>query len=753
VEERRRVRVRGTVQGVGFRPFVYRRALELGLSGWVGNDGNGVLLEVEGTSRSVDALVSALRGEAPPLADVTDIEQEGVEPRGDAGFAIARSRSGDVVDVPVSADVAPCERCLADLADPADRRYRYPFVNCTDCGPRYTIVRAVPYDRPATTMAAFSMCAACRAEYDDPADRRFHAQPLACPACGPRLRWSGAGETSQGPAALDAAVACLRAGGLVAVKGVGGYHLACDATDQAAVALLRERKRRNAKPFAVQVADLASADRLCHLSPAARAALSSSRRPIVLAPRRPDAPVAIDVAPGLDELGILLPPSPLHVLLSSELGRPLVMTSGNVSDEPVAHVDAEAVARLGGLVDGLLQHDREIHVRVDDSVVRSAPGGRLQMVRRARGWTPQPLRLPLAADAPLLAVGAQLKSTVCLVRGGSAVLSQHLGDLDDWPTYEAFTSAIEHLTRLSGVVPVAVAHDLHPDYRSTAWAQECGLPLVPVQHHHAHVAACLVEHAVSSPVLGIAFDGLGLGPDGTLWGGEFLVADLGGYRRVGHLSTAPLPGGDAAVREPWRTAIGWLHRSLGDGAAARWGSTVDDRWSAVLSVAASGRAPETSSVGRLFDTVAAILGLRTRVSYEGQAAVELESLARRADLAHVPPLDLEVDRSRIDPAPMLQALLDGHARGVPVAVLAAGFHLGLARAAARLADTLAGDEDLDTVALTGGVFQNVLLSDLLAAELGEAGLRVLVHEQLTPSDGAVSVGQAAVAAARGSESA
>ncbi|MDP9429465.1 MAG: carbamoyltransferase HypF, partial [Actinomycetota bacterium] len=744
--ERRRIRVRGTVQGVGFRPFVYRQAVDLSLSGWVGNDGGDVVLEAEGDGRAVDRLVDRIRERPPPLATVEDVEVADLRPAGGAGFRIGASTTGTDADLRVSADVAPCGACLAELADPRDRRFGYPFVNCTDCGPRYTIVRSVPYDRPATTMAGFTMCPACQAEYDDPSDRRFHAQPNACPECGPQLAWTGAGEPAVGPAALAAAVTCLAGGGTVAVKSVGGYHLACDATDPAAVARLRVRKHRPDKPFAVMVPDLAAADALCSLDPVAREMLASSRRPVVLAPRRAGAAVADQVAPGLRDLGLLLPPSPLHVLLLTDLDRPLVMTSGNLSDEPVTCDDGEARDRLGPLVDGVLGHDRPIAVRADDSVVR-AHGGRLQVVRRARGWVPQPVRLPVEADRPVLAVGAQLKNTVALARGRALVVSHHLGDLQHWATSVAFEQAIDHLTELARVRPAVVAHDLHPDYRSTAWARDSGLPLVAVQHHHAHVAACLAEHGRDRPVLGIAFDGTGLGTDGTLWGGEFLLADLTGSRRVGHLACAALPGGDAAVREPWRTAVSWLHRSLGEDVAARLGPALDPRWPAVLSVVRSGRSPETSSVGRLFDAVAALLGVRSRVSYEGQAAVELEALAGTAGRARTPVYPMDVVDGVLDPAPLLEQLVADRARGVAPARIVAGFHAGLAASAAQLAGALAGAHGVDTVALTGGVFQNGLLTDLLRGHLRRAGLRVLTHQTLPCNDGAISAGQAAVAAA------
>ena len=742
-----RVRVRGTVQGVGFRPFVYRHAVALGLSGWVGNDGGGVVLELEGPADAVRTAVRLLREEPPSLALVQEVEAVDVPVTGSRGFTIAQTDRRSGADVPVSADVAPCSACLRELRDPQDRRCGYPFVNCTDCGPRYTIVRDVPYDRAATTMAGFALCAPCRSEYEDPSDRRFHAQPVACPACGPVLSWLAADGSCSGPAALVAATACLARGGVVAVKGVGGYHLACDATSEDAVAALRQRKQRPDKPFAVMVVDVDAAEQLCVLQGADRDALLSPRRPIVLLPRRSAAHLAASVAPGLPELGLMLPSSPLHELLLRQVTTPLVMTSGNRADDPVLHVDDEARERLAPVVDGFLSHDRPIHVGVDDSVLRSRPGRQPQVVRRARGWVPQPVRLPVAAARPVLAVGAQLKSTVALVRGASAVLSQHLGDLDSWPVSVRFEQAVRHLVHLSGIQPVLVAHDLHPDYRSTAWAEACGLPLLGVQHHHAHVASCLAEHGVSEPVLGIAFDGVGLGTDGSLWGGEFLLADLTRSTRVGHLSPVAQPGGDAAAREPWRMGLAWLEASVGDQAALVAGSTWDPRCAAVLSLVTSGRSPMTSSVGRLFDAVAAVLHLRLRSTYEAQAAMELEARARAGEPLGAEPYPFAVDASTIDPRPMFAALLADQQRGASVELMAARFHVGLAEASAALATRLCSEHAGETVALTGGAFSNVLLSQLLAARLEVAGLRVLQHHEVPPNDAGIALGQAAVAAA------
>ncbi|MCU1453518.1 MAG: (NiFe) hydrogenase maturation protein HypF [Acidimicrobiales bacterium] len=797
---RRRIRVTGTVQGVGFRPFVFRHATRLGLRGWVQNDSAGVLVEVEGAEPAVDELARLMVEEPPPLARVGSVTGANVPLAGDAAFTIVHSNVAGTPTAPVSVDTATCAACLAEVDDPADRRYRYPFTNCTDCGPRYTIVQGVPYDRPATTMAAFTMCAACQAEYDDPADRRFHAQPNACPACGPRLHWTptaaapapdvvlggvgvvgaagippssggvvvgGVGVVGAagippssgeavGEAALDAAIAALRAGRIVAVKGIGGFHLAVDATDEAAVAELRRRKARDDKPFAVMVPDLAAARGLCTLSDTAAAELASARRPIVIAPRRALASdggaagagaLAAGVAPGLAELGVLLPYSPLHHLLLAGVGRSLVMTSGNLSDEPIAHEDEDARIRLGSLVDGVLGHDRGVHIRCDDSVVRATPRGGTQVLRRSRGFAPEPIPLARAAARPILAVGAELKSTVAVTLGTDVVASHHIGDLEHLATYRSFLQAIDHLCRLYRVVPEVVAHDLHPEYLSSKLAADLDVPAIGVQHHHAHVASCLTEHGRVGPVLGLAFDGLGYGTDGTLWGGELLVADLQGFERVGHLAPVTMPGGVTAIREPWRMGVAWAHH-------ADVPHPFDDpRSGAVLDLATRGQGPTTTSVGRLFDAVAALIGLRRTVTYEAQAAIELEALARRVPRAEAPAFPVDLGRTAagvliIDPGPLVAALLARRAAGTAPALLAAGFHEAIGGAAAAAAIELAREHRLRTVALSGGAFQNARLSEIVEAALAAAGLEVLVHRVVPPNDGGISIGQAAVAAAQ-----
>jgi len=747
---RRRLRVTGTVQGVGYRPFVYRHAVDLGLTGWVRNDSAGVLIDVEGEASVIDALQRVLVEQAPPLARVTSVTSEVVssaaEDRTATGFAIVESDAAGAPSAPVSIDTATCDECLAEVLDPNDRRYRYPFTNCTNCGPRYTIVLRVPYDRPATTMAGFAMCPECLAEYDDPADRRFHAQPNACPVCGPQLAWHdlASGLRATRDAALTEAVAALRSGGVVGVKGIGGYHLVVDATDSRAVAELRRRKARDDKPFAVMAGDLASAEAVVDLSEDGLRALTSPRRPIVLARRRAGTMIANAVAPGLPELGLMLPYSPLHHLLLADVGRPLVMTSGNLSDEPIAHDDDDAAIRLAPIVDGLLSHDRPIHIRCDDSVARVS-GRRLQVLRRSRGYAPEPLPLPFEPGRSVLALGAELKSTIAITKGSTVVPSHHLGDLEHLATYTSFLQAVDHLPALYGVTPDLVAHDLHPEYLSSKFAAELELATMGVQHHHAHVAACMVEHGRTDPVVGLAFDGLGYGADGTMWGGEVMVADFSGFERVAHLRAAPMPGGVAAIREPWRMAAVWAMHA-GVDPVGLFPAIDRAKLVAVLALAERAGSVTTTSVGRLFDAVAVLLGGRSQVTYEAQAAIELEALARTAIPARTASDELVVDDcGGLDPAPLVAALVRDRAAGVDAAVLAAWFHESFGIAAARLAARVASDAGIDVVALTGGVFQNALLAEVVESALIAAGLRVLVHSAVPPNDGGISVGQAAIA--------
>jgi hydrogenase maturation protein HypF len=720
-----RARVEGTVQGVGFRPYVFRLAGELGLGGWVRNDEHGVLLEAEGDGPAVERFLTRLPLEAPPLARVESVASDVVAPTGERLFAIVMSERMGTATVPVAADAATCETCLAELFDPAGRRHRYPFINCTDCGPRFTIVRGVPYDRANTTMAGFTMCPACRAEYEDPSDRRFHAEPNACPACGPAVRLVGA--VAEDP--LRAAAAALRDGAIVAVKGLGGYHLACRADDEDAVAALRARKHREEKPFALMAADLEAARALVVLEPDDEAALLGRERPIVLAPRRTAAPVAASIAPRSADLGVMLPYTPLHHLLLADAGATLVMTSGNVSDEPIAYDDAEARERLAGIADLFLVHDRPIHMRTDDSIVR---GGRV--LRRSRGFVPGAQQLPVPAP-PLLACGAELKSAFCLARGRRAWPGHHIGDLRSWETLRSFREGIEHFERLLEVTPRVVAHDLHPDYLATAYALErAGVEHVGVQHHHAHLAACLAEHGETGWALGAIFDGTGHGLDGTAWGGELLAGDLRYVERVGHLWPVRLPGGDRAAREPWRMACAWL-------VAAELATPPE--WQTVARMAGSGfAAPETTSVGRLFDAVAALCGVRTHTTYEGQAAAELEGVADASERGAYP---LPLAGWVLDARETIRAVVADVERGLGPEIVSARFHRGLALGTARACAELA---EHGTVVLSGGVFQNRLLLAWTTEALEDAGLRVLVPRALPANDGGIAYGQAAVAAAR-----
>jgi hydrogenase maturation protein HypF len=784
-----RARVEGTVQGVGFRPYVHRLASELALAGWVRNDERGVELEVEGPPSAIAAFLERLPAETPPMARLEGVRSESLAPRGQSGFAILASEAAGGADTQVTPDAATCEECLAELRDPLDRRYRYPFINCTNCGPRFTIVRGVPYDRPLTSMAGFAMCDRCRAEYEDPRDRRFHAQPNACFVCGPRAWLLGAaggagtearaGTTgpraatagdrhaapgaAEAPDAIAAAAELLAQGAILAVKGLGGYHLAVRADDEAAVAALRARKHREERPFALMVGDLGAARELAVLEEQACALLGGAPAPIVLAPRRPGAAVAAAVAPASPELGLMLPYTPLHHLLLADarvcgVGA-LVMTSGNLSDEPIAYRDEDALERLSPIADAFLLHDRPIHVRAEDSVVRIAgrgAGQRPLLLRRSRGLVPGGLALPLACERPVLACGAELKSTFCVARGARAWVSQHIGDLGNWETLRSFREGVAHFERLFAVTPEVIAHDLHPDYLSTAYALEReaagegrAIALLGVQHHHAHLAAVLAEHGERGPAVGAIFDGAGHGSDGTAWGGELLVGGLAGFRRAGHLRPVGLPGGDRAAREPWRMACAWIAQATGDPrppVPAALADRVDPaRWEAVAQLAWDGAsAPPTTSMGRLFDAVAALCGLRPQVSYEGQAAIELEWIC---DPGERGAYELRFDGDELDPRPALRGAIADLAAGASPAIVSARFHRGLAAVTARACAEIAAAEGLATVVLAGGVFQNRVLLDAVCADLQRAGLRVLTPRRLPPNDGAISYGQAAIAAA------
>jgi hydrogenase maturation protein HypF len=834
-----RIHITGIVQGVGFRPFVYGLARRYGLTGWVRNTSAGVDIEANGMADALAAFTAALRDELPPLAHIDSLSAAPRPANGFVSFDIRESRAEPGAFQPISPDVAVCDDCLRELFDPTDRRHRYPFINCTNCGPRFTIIRDIPYDRPLTTMAGFPLCADCAAEYADPLDRRFHAQPVACPVCGPRLWLECPGDATGSPTgedALQATRTLLRDGAIVAVKGLGGFHLACDATNAAAVAELRRRKLRVGKPFAVMLPDLAAARRHCVLSPAEEELLLSRARPIVVARRRADSTIAAEVAPEQSTIGIMLPYTPLHhLLLERAPGFPeaLVMTSANLSEEPIAHTNEAARERLAGLADAFLFHDRDIHTRCDDSVMRvveeetrdstdlseerrsfgAASGMERRShalpLRRSRGYAPYPVRLPWAGS-PLLAVGAELKNTFCLTRDDYAFLSHHIGDLENYETLLAFEDGVAHLERLFRVRPAALAYDLHPNYLSTRYALERaareGLPAVGVQHHHAHIAAGMAEHGLptDAAVIGVAFDGTGYGDDGAIWGGEFLVAGYGGYQRAAHLRYVPLPGGDRAVREPWRVALAWL-----DAAGRPWDDDLPpvayahalgapDRLTALqYQLAHRLNSPLTSSMGRLFDAAAALAGVRQVVSYEAQAAIEFEAAADADETGayqfdyHWPTTapslpggngvegagqfapgsgqamtddrqEMEdhaartmttdyakgiggVSAFQIDPAPVFAALLADQRAGLPLGRRAARFHNGVAVMTRDVCRRLRAAHGLNDVVLSGGVWQNVTLLRRTLALLRADNFTIYTHRLVPPNDGGLALGQAVVA--------
>jgi hydrogenase maturation protein HypF len=776
---RLRLAVGGVVQGVGFRPFVHRLATELALAGWVGNSPQGVVIEIEGPRSAVEEFACRLRDERPAHSVITSCESVWLDAVGWSGFAIRPSETVGAPTALVLPDIAPCAECRRELFDPANRRFRYPFINCTHCGPRFSIIEALPYDRPNTTMRGFALCAACRAEYEDPRDRRFHAQPNACPRCGPRLElWDAEGVALfGGDDALRAAAQAIRRGRIVAVKGVGGFHLLVDARNAAAVQRLRERKRRGAKPFAVMFPTLAAVREVCAVCELEARLLEAPEAPIVLLARRTEtgaAAIADAVAPGNPNLGVLLPANPLHLLLMAELGFPVVATSGNLSDEPLCTDEREALARLRGIADLWLVHDRPIARPVDDSIVRVMLD-REMVLRRARGYAPLPMRLPSAecrgaagksaqsarpatrhaSRVTVLAVGAHLKNTVALAVGENVFLSQHLGDLETEPAHAAFRRAAADLPRLYAAPPEVVAADLHPDYLSTQFAEELaarrgGPRLVRVQHHLAHALACLAENEVALPALGVAWDGTGYGEDGAIWGGEFFRVADGAGERVASLRAFPLPGGDAAAREPRRAALGLLHAVAGgDAALSGLRREIECQFAArelalVQTALERGvNAPPCSSVGRLFDAVAALLGLRARNEFEGQAAMELEFAA--AGGGEVEPYDLPLVSGPgvpvLDWLPLLCGLAADRAAGVPTSVMAAKFHEALAAAVVAVARA-AGE---NRVALSGGCFQNRRLTERTVTRLRAAGFAVYWHQRLPPNDGGIALGQVVAA--------
>lgn len=761
--ERRRISIQGIVQGVGFRPFVYGQALHWQLMGFVLNDSRGVTIEVEGAARELDAFQRALLDELPPLARIDSLTVEAIPFCGDQRFVITHSQASSERSALISPDTGICDDCLRELFDPADRRYLYPFINCTNCGPRFTIVQDVPYDRDKTTMRVFPMCPACQAEYEDPLNRRFHAQPNACPACGPQAAFTGWCGDEDASDAIATAAQQLAAGAILAVKGLGGYHLACDALNDEAVMLLRRRKHREARPFALMVPDVETARQLCEVSDAEARLLASRHRPIVLL-RHSGVEVAPGVAPGYDTLGIMLPYTPLHYVLFHAFarlavqGRPvvLVMTSGNLSDEPIAYRDEDAARRLAAIADGMLAHDRDIHMRCDDSVLHVV-ASEAQFMRRSRGYAPEPIPLAFNLPAPLLACGAHLKNTFCLGKDRRAFVSHHIGDLENMETLISFREGIEHFQRLFDIVPSAIAYDLHPEYLATKYALDTDIPRkIGVQHHHAHIASVLAEHGLNGPVIGVAADGTGYGTDGAIWGCEVMIADLKDFKRTAHLAYVPLPGGDQAVRQPWRVAAVYLQRAYGDAFLDLDIPCVRQldraKWRTLSQMLAKSiNSPPTSSLGRLFDAVAALIGLRGEVAYEGQAAIELEIQAARADESGVTAYPFAIENTspaQFDVRPMIQAIVRDIEQGETIPRIARRFHVTIVKALVEACCLAREQSGLYVVALSGGVFQNRLLLEQLITRLREQDFDVYTNRRVPPNDGGISLGQIAVAAAR-----
>lgn len=766
---RRTFHVTGVVQGVGFRPFVYQLATRAALRGWVANTSGGVEIQVEGPESTLDRFARALVDDKPPLAHIDSlafIDEPAPAPPPLESFRIRASLAQEGKFQPISPDIAVCDDCLREMFDPGNRRYRYPFINCTNCGPRFTIIQDIPYDRPKTTMHAFEMCEDCAREYHDPLDRRFHAQPTACPACGPHV-WLEPAPGGNAHSLHDDAIAEARAlvaqGNIVAIKGLGGFHLACDATNSDAVDRLRERKRRVDKPFALMLTDLETIERHCIVSSVERALLLSRERPIVLVKRRAASDIARAVAPHQDSLGVMLPYTPLHHLLLEHPGpsAALVLTSGNLSEEPIAYTNEGAREQLATLADALLMHDRVIHIRTDDSVVRvlEAPApereSKVLPLRRSRGYAPFPVQLPFEVP-PMLAVGGELKNTFCVTRERYAFMSHHIGDLENYETLQSFEQGIAHMENLFRIHPQALAHDLHPDYLATRYALERAerenLRAVGIQHHHAHIAACMAENGLtgSRPVIGVAFDGTGYGDDGAIWGGEFLIADYARYRRAAHLAYTPLPGGDKATREPWRIALAYLER-----AGIAWGDDLppvcagNEQARHVLRQQIDHRinAPLTSSMGRLFDAAAALAGVRQFVNYEAQAAIEFEALAQEAE-AGAYEFEIANAGHEIDPSPLMRAIAADVRVGVPKGVIAARFHNGVARMVDRVCRNLRQEFDLNEIALSGGVWQNVTLLGKTLRLLRASGFRIYIHRFVPANDGGIALGQAVIASQR-----
>ncbi|MBI5575770.1 MAG: carbamoyltransferase HypF [Deltaproteobacteria bacterium] len=747
------MRIRGIVQGVGFRPFVYNLAMEHGLFGYVLNNSSGVLIDVEGGKPLVDEFILRVRTRPPPLAVIFDMQVRELEPAGYEEFTIKASDGDEEKFVPISPEIATCPDCLEEIFDPSDRRHRYPFTNCTNCGPRFTIVKDIPYDRKFTTMDPFEMCPQCRAEYENPMDRRFHAQPNACPACGPRLSlFHRNGAPVRVPDVLAESCRLLKEGAILAVKGLGGYHLACDALNEEAVTLLRSRKYREYKPFAVMVRDVDAARRICEVGEEEEKLLTGIQRPIVLLRKRPDCPTAGNVSPNQKFHGLMLPYTPLHHLLVRESGLVLVMTSGNLSSEPIVYKDDDSMEVLKGIADYYLLHDREIHIRTDDSVCR-VWRGQGTMLRRSRGYVPFPLLMPFSFRERILSCGAELKNAFSLTRGNFVFMSHHIGDLENLETFTSFEEGIRHFKRIFNIEPTAVAYDLHPEYLSTKYAHSLdGIRKIGVQHHHAHIVSCMGDNGIGGEIIGVSFDGTGYGTDGKIWGGEFLVCDEKGFRRAAHFEYFPLPGGEKAIKQPWRIAAALLDGIYGDGMFDLGIDFVKDidrgKWAVIRKMIERGlNSPLTSSAGRLFDAVSALLGIRKEIHYEGQAAIELEMAALEDAGSYPFRLRGEGDGYAIVLEPLIREMIADLQKGTACGILSARFHNTMTEIVLHVCRKIREESGLDRVALSGGVFQNTLLLERAHDLLRKDGLSVFIHHRVPPNDGGIALGQSIIAEA------
>jgi hydrogenase maturation protein HypF len=783
---RTQIQIKGIVQGVGFRPFVFALAEKISLKGKVLNTETGVLVDVEGNQTQIEDFINALQTNAPPLSVIESIETLNHRiPANFTDFRIVESQTRGAKFMPISADIATCADCLREMFNPKDRRFRYPFINCTNCGPRFTIIEDIPYDRAMTTMREFEMCPECRAEYENPSNRRFHAEPTCCPVCGPQIvlssnfRWQNNAAESQRKLelktdAIETAKQLLEDGKILAVKGIGGFHLVCDALSKTAVETLRGRKHREDKPFALMANSLKVIEKYCFVSGAERELLLSEKRPIVLLDKKANTKIPEAVAPKINSLGFMLPYTPLHYLLLENLEKPLVMTSGNISDEPICYEDAEARERLNNIADYYLLHNRRIHIRTDDSVVRvrtacgsgrvnvaksgestikknppaTAGGSDSYILRRSRGYAPAPVKTAFKFKKQILACGAELKNTFCLTRDRYAFLSHHIGDLENLETLKSFTSGIEHYRRLFNLAPEIVAYDLHPEYLSTKYALSTDAEKIGVQHHHAHVASCLADNCAEGEVIGVAMDGTGFGLDGKIWGGEFFVADFASAERIAHLEYIPLAGGAKAIREPWRLAAVYLQKTFGDeflNLDLPFVQSLNQKeWKTLQSMILSGtNCPETSSMGRLFDAVSAILGLRNSVNYEGQAAIELEMIADRKAARNY---EFEIAESGvIRSEAVIRKAVEDLLNGIPASQISAGFHLAVVDLIVKIARATREERKLNRVALSGGVFQNMFLLERVCRKLETEGFEVLTHSRVPANDGGISLGQAAIA--------